>query len=62
MTQKINYNRQLMRNRMNESYYTNPSQGFDKGWHHNNKLKQEAQQRRELEQARQKIKAMRQRG
>ena len=61
MANKINYNRQPIRQRLNEDYYTNPSQGFDKGWHHNNKLKQEAKQRRELEQARLKIKALRQR-
>jgi hypothetical protein len=59
---KLDYTRQPTTSKLNSEYYSNPSKGFDKHWHHNNKLKQEAKARKELEQARQKIKALRQRG
>jgi cephalosporin-C deacetylase-like acetyl esterase len=59
---KLDYNRQPIRQQLNEEYYTNPSKGFDKHWHDNMKRKKEAKARKELEQARQKIKALRQRG
>ena len=56
---KINWNRQQTPSKLTGEYYANPRTGFDKGWHHNQKLKAEAKARKELEQARQKIKALR---
>ena len=53
-------NRRSYQSQMDRDYYTNPKQGFDKGWHHNQKLKAEAKARKELKQTRQKIKALRQ--
>lgn len=59
---RLDYNRQNTPSKLTGEYYSNPRTGFDKHWHDNQAKKAEAKEKRELEQARQKIKALRKRG
>ena len=42
---KLKWDRNPVRSVLNSEYYTNPKEGFDKGWHHTQQLKFEKKQK-----------------